>query len=92
MIYQSFSIFDQAAETYSPPFFMPTKGLAIRRFSETAVDKTTQIGMHPMDFTLFIIGEYNDQNGEFSANPTPIAVIKASETLTEQSFSTQEPL
>ena len=83
MIYQAFSIFDCKGVMYSPPFFQITKGLAIRRFSETATDLTTSIGLHPTDFTLFYLGDYNDQNGQMMPIATPEALIKASETLTE---------
>lgn len=80
MIYQAFTIFDTAAQVYSPPFFQKSKGLAIRAFSETATDQSTSIGRHPMDFTLFIIGEYDDQTGRMTHNNTPEPIIKASET------------
>lgn len=81
MIYQAFSIFDSAALVYSPPFFQATKGLAIRMFSETAKDMQTNIGRHPTDFTLFHIGEFDDQAGAMTRFDTPSPVIKAIETL-----------
>lgn len=80
MIYQAFSIYDTAAITYSPPFYFATKGLAIRMFSETAADTNTSIGRHPMDFTLFHIGEFDDSNGQMIPEITPTPIIKASET------------
>lgn len=80
MIFQAFTIYDTASATYSPPFFQSTKGLAIRMFSETATDKTTSIGRHPMDFTLFHTGEYDDQTGTMQPALTPVPIIKASET------------
>jgi len=81
MLFQSFSIYDSKGEMYSPPFFMVTKGLAIRRFSETAIDRQTSIGLHPQDFTLFYIGEFDDQTGAMIPNRTPEPLIKASETI-----------
>jgi len=81
MIYEAFSIFDSKGLMYSPPFYDVTKGLAIRRFSETATDRNTSIGLHPEDFTLFHIGAFDDQNGFMAPLKTPEALIKASETL-----------
>lgn len=81
MIYQAFSIFDSAALIYSPPFFQATKGLALRMFSDTAKDTSTNIGRHPTDFTLFHVGEFDDQSGAYIALATPDPLIKASETL-----------
>lgn len=81
MVYEAFSIFDAKGLMYSPPFFMATKGLAIRRFSETATDLTTSIGLHPEDFTLFHIGAFHDQTGLLEHTTTPQPLIKASETI-----------
>lgn len=83
MIQQAFSIFDTASGIYSPPFFQITKGLAIRIFSDTAKDKNTSIGQHPNDFTLFYLGEFDDNTGAYSSLETPTPIIKANETLTE---------
>lgn len=63
MILQIFSIFDQAAQAYLPPFFLPSKGLAIRGFSDTCNDPNSNINRHPADFTLFQIGTYDDATG-----------------------------
>lgn len=83
MIQQAFSIFDTAAGVYSPPFFQITKGLAIRIFTDTANDKTNAIGLHPNDYTLFAVGTFDDNTGMFRPEPTPLPIIKANETLTE---------
>lgn len=84
MITQAFSVFDTAAGVYSPPFFSITKGLAIRMFSDMAKDPKTSIGQHPNDFTLFALGEFDDNSGAIISLPTPVPIIKANETLTEE--------
>ena len=81
MIYEAFSIFDSKGLMYSPPFYDVTKGLAIRRFSETATDRNTSIGLHPEDFTLFHVGSFDDSNAMMTAARTAEPLIKASETL-----------
>lgn len=83
MISQIFAIYDTAAQSYSPPFVSHTKGMAIRLFSETSIDKTTTIGRHPADYTLFHLGEYDDLTASFSPLSTPVPVIKALETISE---------
>lgn len=56
-----FTIFDSKAEAYLPPFFMKTKGEAIRAWTSTIQDPNTQFSKYPADYTLFEIGEYDDQ-------------------------------
>lgn len=63
MIYKIFTVYDSKLEAYLQPFFMQSKGAAIRAYSDSVNDKTTQFCKHPGDFTLFEIGEYDDQSG-----------------------------
>ena len=60
MLSKVFSVFDSKSETYMTPFFMKTKGEALRAFTDISNDDTHQIGKHPEDYTLFEIGEYDD--------------------------------
>jgi len=70
MIVTVFSIFDEKAETYSPPFFMPQIGQGIRWFSDLVKDPSTHISKHPSDYKLYKIGEFNDVTSEIvSCNP-----------------------
>ncbi len=62
MILKIFTVFDAAAEAYMQPFFQHNRGIAIRSFSEAANDASQAIGKYPADFTLFEVGEYDDQN------------------------------
>lgn len=64
MIYKIFSVYDSKAEAYMQPFFMLTKGSALRAWTDTINDPQTQFFKHPTDFTLFEIGEYDDSSGK----------------------------
>lgn len=63
MMLRCYSIFDRKALQYHPPFFQSTDGAATRAVADLANDLNTQIGRHPSDFVLFMIGEYDDQKG-----------------------------
>jgi hypothetical protein len=64
-----YSIFDSAANAYTTPFFMHNDGLAIRAFQDNVNSKEpNNISQHPDQFTLFKIGEYNDENGEIKSD------------------------
>lgn len=56
-----FTVYDSKIETYMQPFFMQSKGAALRAWSDTVADETTQFAKHPGDYTLFEIGEYDDE-------------------------------
>lgn len=56
-----FTILDNATAVYSVPFYMLTVAEARRGFEALANDKESKIGMHPHDFKLFHIGEFDDE-------------------------------
>ena len=74
-----FSIYDSKAEAYHQPFYLTTKSLAIRQFTDLANDNSSQISKHPADFTLFYIGEYDDHTASFDLEKTKIALGTALE-------------
>lgn len=65
MRFFAFSIFDVKSDTYSPPFFKPAIGAALRDFEDLANDRNTTIGRHPEDFKLVQVGEFDDTSGAF---------------------------
>ena len=76
MKYVVCSIRDHAAEFYGQPFFAPSKGAAIRSFTDAVNDKSSgnQFAAHPADFDLFHIGDFDSDSGElFPCKATRIA-------------------
>lgn len=63
MILHIFTVHDSKAEAYLPPFFMRSIGEAQRAFAD-AVNSPEKgnFSDHYADYTLFVIGEYDDQN------------------------------
>lgn len=59
-----FSVFDAAAQAYLTPFFMPTRGLAIRAFQQAVNDEGHQFHRHAADYTLFEIGLFDERSGQ----------------------------
>jgi hypothetical protein len=62
----AYSIYDSAAGAYNTPFFMHNDAMAIRAFQDNANDNESMISKHPSQFTLFKVGEYNDEDGVFT--------------------------
>lgn len=75
MIHRIFTVFDCKAEAYLTPFFMQTKGAAIRAFTDAVNEPGHTFNKHPEDYTLFEIGKWNDERAEFTTEhmtPTPL--------------------
>lgn len=63
-----FSIYDAKTLVYSQPFYMTSRGAALRSFQELCEDTKTTINKHPSDFSLVEIGTFDDADGVFE-NP-----------------------
>lgn len=74
MLLRVYSIYDSKVEVYAQPFFMHTKGQAIRAFTDAIADSSSQYAKHPADYTLFELSEYDDSLGKFVPHATPIAL------------------
>ena len=66
-----FSVYDQKAEAYLPPFFIPNAAMAQRTFSEAVNSPSHQFGKHPADYTLIELGTFDD--GKATIHPHEIA-------------------
>lgn len=81
MIHKVFTVFDSKAEIYLQPFMFQTKGQAVRVFQDSANDENHQFNKHAEDFTLFELGEYDDNTAQFKLHDTPAPIGKAIEFL-----------
>ncbi len=60
-----FTIYDEKAQVFLPPFFVPTLGIATRAFSDCINSEDHQFAKHPQDYTLFQLGEFFDHDASF---------------------------
>lgn len=65
MIYEVFSIYDSKAEAYLPPFILPKVAQARRIFGDCVNSDDHQFGQNPADYTLFRLGTFNDEDGQY---------------------------
>jgi hypothetical protein len=72
MIHQVLSVYDEKAEAYLPPFVLPTINMAIRTFMDCVSDSNHAFGKHPSDYTLYVLGDFDDKEGEYVNNKHPI--------------------
>lgn len=62
---QVFAIYDTAVGAYLQPFFMRSPNEAIRSFRESANMDDHPFNKNPEDYTLFHLGEYDEETGKF---------------------------
>lgn len=67
MLLNLFSVFDSKVGFYMSPFFMRSKGEAIRAFIDIVNDGKSAFSMHPEDYTLFHLGTFDECTGEVTS-------------------------
>lgn len=58
-----FTIFDDKAKAFLPPFYMPLKPMALRTFTNCVNDPTHAFCANPEDYTLFYLGIFDNESG-----------------------------
>lgn len=74
MLQRIFSIYDSKTMAYMQPFFSVSKGAAIRALTDLLQDEAHPISKHPEDYTLFELGEFNDNDATFNMESTPVSL------------------
>lgn len=84
MIHQCFTVYDSKTEAYFLPFYSKTIGEAIRSFEDAISDPNHSFAKHLEDYTLFHIGEYDDNTAIMKTLDAHIPLGKAIEFLKAQ--------
>lgn len=61
-----FTVLDVKANAFANPFYAQNVGVAIRMLTDTAKNPESMIAMHPGDYQLWLIGEWDDHTGEIN--------------------------
>ena len=61
-----YSIHDAKAKAFFSPVFMHAEGQCLREFTDACNDQEHPFGKNPQDYTLFYLGEYDDNTGEIT--------------------------
>lgn len=65
MIYYVFSVYDDKAEAFLPPFVLPKEAQALRLFSDCVNSESHQFGANPADYSLFRVGTWSDEDCQY---------------------------
>lgn len=63
MLLNAYSIYDNKALVYAPPFYAQNDATAKRIVSDAATDPNSSLSRHPSDYSVFLVGNYNDATG-----------------------------
>lgn len=74
-----FTVFDVKAKAYLPPFFLPQVGQAVRSFGDAIDDPAHAFAKHPEDYTLFLVGTFDDASGVVALEGALQVVARAHE-------------
>ncbi len=61
---QLYAIFDMCSGAYEKPFFSTADDLVRREFLNAATAADTPIAQHPKDYSLWRLGNFDDNTGE----------------------------
>jgi hypothetical protein len=82
MMLRLYSIYDSGVSAYLKPFWSDHKANAIRSFIQCVNDKSNpdnMIAMHPDQFTLFELGVFDSNSGQYIAHEISLSCGKALE-------------
>jgi len=74
-----FSVRDDKAEAYLPPFYMRTQAEALRAFAEAANTADHNFHKHAHDFHLFHLGEWDEIAGKLTPLDAPKHLVCAAD-------------
>lgn len=83
MIRSLYSVRDVKAQTFCNPFASLNDQTARRDFAHAAQDKTHGIGQNPEDYSLYLVGTFDDESGEI-VNCLPVHLNVASDFIKEE--------
>lgn len=78
MIYQVFAVKDDKAAAFALPFFLPRMEVALRSFKDAMKDPKHDMSRHPEDYSLWCLGEFDDNLGAMMP-VEPVLVARAAD-------------
>ena len=84
MIMKIYSIYDEKAKAYLPPFFLNNDEVAMRAVENCLDTPDHQFAKHPQDYTLYYIGEWDDNSANINSEFELICPLIALKTTTPE--------
>lgn len=79
MKYFFYGVRDAKANAFVMPHFRNTHLECIRAFGDIVKNEKTAFGMHPEDYSLYHLGEFDDWSGQLESLDVPTLLCTANE-------------
>lgn len=79
-VYTFVAVYDQGVQAFMRPWFVRTKGEAIRIFTDETNRKggeNNALSTHPEDYSLYFLGTWDDTSGKIEQPEIPEKLIEA---------------
>lgn len=73
------SVYDSKVSAFATPFFVRSRGEALRSFEDACGDEKLPFRAHPEDYALYIVGEFEDSAGMLMPMDAPYRLCAASD-------------
>ena len=73
------AVYDTAVAAYMRPFSVQSVGQGVRSFEDEVMAPDSPIGKHPEDYSLFMLGSFDERSGKITVEQTPVCIAKAHE-------------
>jgi len=67
-----YSVHDTKVGAFAQPFFMRSRGEALRGWEDHVNDSSVMPNKHPQDFALFELASFDEDTGTFENLPAPL--------------------
>lgn len=94
MLLKCFSVYDEKACAYLPPFYLPNEALALRAFGDMVEDSNHAFSRHPADYTLYFLGSWDDEDAMLDQDKQVVATgleVKASRKAESPDLFEEQP-
>lgn len=75
------SVFDNVAGVYSNPFYSVNIAVASRDFARACTEPSSSLAVHPQDYSLYQLAEFDDSSGVFVSCQPPVFICSAASVL-----------
>lgn len=83
MLFHVTAIRDAKSKLFSTPMFFTTPAVAIRSFGDAVTGKESDFSRHPEDYSMYLLGTYEDSSGRFQTEVEPAFLISATNLVPE---------
>lgn len=73
------SVFDEKAESFMPPSFVPAPGIASRDFTDALTASDAKMAKYRSDFKLYHVAHFDTNTGEFTTVTPPRLMLNGSD-------------